>query len=79
MATKTKAKVKDKTGGKGKALPPPAPPARTYTARELRALPRAEQDAILEAQAAVAAKDYAQHPELMEFTTALGGDDFAEY
>lgn len=60
-------------------MQPPAPPTQTYTARELVALPRAEQDAILEAQAKVAAKEYTQHPELMEFTTALGGDDFADY
>ncbi|MBV9864269.1 MAG: hypothetical protein JO316_02855 [Abitibacteriaceae bacterium] len=83
MATKIKDKAHNKITSKTKGKAPQhlaqAVPTATYTARELMTMSRAECDAILEAQARQAAIDYAQHPELMEFTTALAGDDCVEY
>jgi hypothetical protein len=45
-----------------------------WTATELRKLPAAERDAIMEAAAAVAEKDYRNNPELIAFE-AFGKDD----
>ncbi len=45
-----------------------------WTAAELRKLPAAERDAIMEAAAAVAEKDYRNNPELTAFE-AYGKDD----
>ncbi|HBI45918.1 MAG TPA: hypothetical protein DDY78_24140 [Planctomycetales bacterium] len=46
-----------------------------WTAAELRKLPAAERDAIMEAAAVVAEKDYRNNPELTAFE-AYGKDDF---
>ncbi len=47
---------------------------RKWTAAELRRLPSAERDAILEAAAALAEDDYRNNPELTAFE-AFGKDD----
>jgi hypothetical protein len=49
-------------------------PAKRWTAAELRKVPSAERDAILEAAAAQAADDYRNDPELTAFE-AFGKDD----
>jgi hypothetical protein len=51
-----------------------APAARRWTAAELRKLPAAERDAILEAAAALADDDYRNDPRLTAFE-AFGKDD----
>jgi len=48
--------------------------SKRWTAAELRKLPAAERDAILEAAAALAEKDYRNNPELNAFE-AYGKDD----
>ncbi len=50
-----------------------------YTAKEIMALPRAEQERILAAAAADAAQFYAAGSNLLEFTTALAEDPFIDY
>jgi hypothetical protein len=47
---------------------------RRWTARELRALPAAERDALLEAAAERAERDYREDPSLTDFK-AFGKDD----
>ena len=47
---------------------------RRWTAAELRKLPPAERDAIMEAAAALAEKEYRNNPELTAFE-AFGKDD----
>ena len=49
-------------------------PAKRWTAAELRKVPSAERDAILEAAAARAGEDYRNDPELTAFE-AFGTDD----
>lgn len=49
-------------------------PSRTWTAKELRALPAEERDAILEATAALAEVDYRDDPALTDFE-AFGEKD----
>lgn len=50
------------------------PARRRWTAAELRKLPPAERDAILEAAAALAEEEYRNNPELTAFE-AFGKDD----
>jgi hypothetical protein len=50
------------------------PPGKRWTAAELRKLPPAERDAIMEAAAALAEEEYRTHPELTAFE-AFGKDD----
>ncbi len=50
------------------------PTSGTWTATELRKLPPAERDAIMEAAAALAEEEYRNNPELTAFE-ALGKDD----
>jgi hypothetical protein len=50
------------------------PTGRRWTAAELRKLPPAERDAILEAAAALAEEEYRNNPELTAFE-AVGKDD----
>ena len=47
---------------------------KTWTATELRKLPAAERDAIMEAAAALAEEEYRNNPELTAFE-AFGKDD----
>ena len=64
------------------ATAPPAPPAGRYpTAAELLKLPLEERHRLLAAAAAEAAEEFRTNPELMEFSTALDGEDdpFDEY
>jgi hypothetical protein len=49
-------------------------PTKRWTAAELRKLPAAERDAILEAAAAIAEKDYRNNPEMTAFE-AYSKDD----
>jgi hypothetical protein len=49
-------------------------PAKRWTAAELRKLPATERDAIMEAAAILAEKDYRNNPELIAFE-AFGKDD----
>jgi hypothetical protein len=51
-----------------------APTGRRWTATELRKLPPAERDAIMEAAAALAEEEYRNNPELTAFE-AFGKDD----
>lgn len=51
-----------------------APPARRWTAIELRRLPKEQRDAILEAAAALAEAEYRSNAELTAFE-AFGKDD----
>jgi hypothetical protein len=58
-----------------KAAPPSeGPEPKCWTIAELRALPPAERDAILETQSALAEADYCNDPELTAFE-AFGPDD----
>jgi hypothetical protein len=50
------------------------PASRHWTAAELRQMPRAERDAILEAAAALAEEEYRARPGLTDFE-AFGKDD----
>jgi len=50
------------------------PPGRRWTAAELRKLPPAQRDAIMEAAAALAEEDYRNDPQLTAFE-AFGKDD----
>jgi acyl-CoA reductase-like NAD-dependent aldehyde dehydrogenase len=50
------------------------PKARKWTAAELRKLPPAERDTIMEAAAALAEEEYRNNPELTAFE-AFGKDD----
>ncbi len=50
------------------------PLGRRWTATELRKLPAAERDAVMEAAAALAAEDYYNDPKLTAFE-AFGKDD----
>jgi len=52
----------------------PKPAGKRWTAAELRKLPAAERDAILEAAAAKAESEYRNNPELTAFE-AFGKDD----
>ena len=52
----------------------PDPPARKWTAAELRKLPAEQRDAILEAAAALAEEDYRNDAQLTAFE-AFGKDD----
>jgi acyl-CoA reductase-like NAD-dependent aldehyde dehydrogenase len=54
--------------------PTPLPTAKRWTAAELRTLPAHERDAILQAAAEVAEKEYRNNPELTAFE-AFGKDD----
>lgn len=49
------------------------------TAHQILRLPDAQRAAILEAAAKQAVADYTNNPELLEFTTKLGGDPILEY
>jgi hypothetical protein len=49
-------------------------PTKRWTAAELRKLPATERDAIMEAAAVLAEKDYRNNPELTAFE-AFGKDD----
>jgi hypothetical protein len=53
---------------------PNTPANRQWTAAELRKLPTAERDAIMEAAAALAEEEYRNNPELTDFE-AFGKDD----
>ena len=52
----------------------PLPPARRWTAAELRQLPPDERDAILQAAAAIAEEEYRKDTDLTAFE-AFGKDD----
>jgi hypothetical protein len=58
--------------------PAPAPPDKRWTATELRKLPPAERDAILERQAAALADDYRNNPELTDFEAFSDEDVFVD-
>jgi hypothetical protein len=56
------------------SVEPVTPPTKRWTAAELRKLPPAERDAIMEAAAALAEAEYRNNPELTAFE-AFGKDD----
>lgn len=59
-----------------KSTRPAKAASKLLTAKGILALPREQQDALLETAAKAAAEDYRNNPELTIMTTELATDDF---